>query len=70
MKTIIGQIDDLQKGIKGTILMTPELELICTSIINGHVPESLKSISYPSNKQLGRWINDLLERLSFFRVSP
>ena len=32
LKTVIGQIDDLVKGIKGTILMTPELEPI-TSII-------------------------------------
>ncbi|KAK4876213.1 hypothetical protein RN001_012635 [Aquatica leii] len=58
-------LDELQKGIKGLVVMSSELEDIFTSIDDGRVPAAwLKA--YPSLKLLGSWTRDLVARIDHF----
>ena len=59
---------DILNGLRGIIIMSDELEEMLDSISKGKVPLKWKSKSYPSLKPLGSYINDLINRLSFFRV--
>ncbi|XP_034934334.1 dynein heavy chain 2, axonemal [Chelonus insularis] len=56
---------DLQRGIKGLILMSEELEEIFTSLYEGRVPSSWLE-AYPSLKPLGSWTQDLISRVEHF----
>ncbi|KAI9188053.1 hypothetical protein H9P43_002444 [Blastocladiella emersonii ATCC 22665] len=56
---------DLQNGIKGIVLMTPELEEMFTCIFDARVPPEWAR-AYPSVKLLAAWIRDLGMRVDFF----
>ena len=57
---------ELQKGIKGLVVMSADLDLIFDALNNGKVPSQwLKT--YPSLKPLGNWTRDLLLRIDQLR---
>ncbi|XP_024940642.1 dynein heavy chain 2, axonemal [Cephus cinctus] len=58
-------LEDLQRGIKGLVLMSAELEDIFTCMYEGRVP-SLWLTAYPSLKLLGSWTRDLISRIEHF----
>ena len=68
IRVIIESLEDIQKALKGLILMSPTLEKTSQSLFNGKVPEQWMAKSYPSLKPLGGYISDLKARLEFFRL--
>ncbi|XP_076756861.1 dynein heavy chain at 62B [Xylocopa sonorina] len=58
----------LEKAVKGLIVMTPMIEILGVYILSARIPPSwIKACAYPSLKPLSNFINDFLDRLSFFR---
>jgi len=56
---------ELQRGIRGLVVMSQELEEIFQRIYEGKVP-SLWLTAYPSLKLLGSWTRDLIHRVEHF----
>jgi dynein heavy chain len=60
-------LSDLQKAIKGTVVMSIQLENMFLAFLDKKVPELWESAAYPSLKPLASWVNDFIERVVFFR---
>jgi len=59
------QLDQLEKGIKGFVVISPDLELVMNSLSESRVPESWRFL-YFSLKPLAAWIRDLDDRYNHF----
>ncbi|TMW60768.1 hypothetical protein Poli38472_000810 [Pythium oligandrum] len=55
---IRGQLIMLEKGMQGSVVITPELEAVYNAMLLGQVPKAW-SFCYPSLKPLGPWTHDL-----------
>jgi dynein heavy chain, axonemal len=58
-------VADVQKALKGLIVMSKELDAVGSALATNRVPGSWESKAYPSLKPLGAWILDLVDRLNF-----
>jgi len=58
-------LKELQKAIKGLVVLSAELEQMGHSMVLGRVPSLWARVAYPSLKPLGAWVFDLLDRLTF-----
>eukprot|EP00736_Rhodelphis_marinus_P009963 Rmarinus@m.13207 len=67
IKVVRSSLINLQKAVKGLVVMSGDLEQVMTSLFNGQVPEMWAKKAYPSLKPLSSWVSDLLERLKFFQ---
>ncbi|KAI8799348.1 dynein heavy chain and region D6 of dynein motor-domain-containing protein, partial [Cladochytrium replicatum] len=65
LSSIQKSVAELEKGIKGLVLMSSELEEIFLYIYEGRVPLLWKR-AYPSLKPLAAWLRDLIQRIEFF----
>ena len=63
--TIRTSLVELEKGIKGLVVMSSDLEEVFTCIHNAQVPP-LWSKAFPSLKPLGAWTRDLIVRVEQF----
>ena len=67
IKIMKKSLSDLQKAIKGTVVMSIQLEKMFYAFLDKKVPELWEKYAYPSLKPLGSWVNDFIERVAFFR---
>jgi dynein heavy chain len=65
LKVMKGSLSDLQKSMKGLIVMSTELEQMFNSFCFNQVPNSWAH--YPSLKPLGSWFDDFVRRVEFVR---
>eukprot|EP00940_MAST-03C_sp_MAST-3C-sp2_P000489 g489.t1 len=67
-EVIRNSLEDVQRAIRGEVVMSEDLEKMFHSVFIGQVPDMwmAKSLSYPSLKPLGGYFSDLLKRLEFF----
>ncbi|CAE7357297.1 DNAH6 [Symbiodinium natans] len=62
-------LKQLQKAVKGIIVMTGELDDMFNSLLNNGVPNlwTKDGIGYPCLKPLNSWFEDMILRFDFFR---
>ena len=60
-------LSEVQKAIKGIVIMSAELEAMYNAMLYNVVPPKWTAAAYPSLKSLGAWVDDLLARVSFLR---
>lgn len=68
IKMIRNSLKDLQKAIRGEVLLSSDLEAAQRSLCDGIIPAMWLKKSFPSLKPLGSYIKDLQERLAFFQT--
>ncbi len=57
---------DVQKGIKGLVVLSSELDEVLNSLNENKVP-SVWGKTFPSVKPLGTWMRDVKDRLKFMQ---
>jgi len=62
-----GSLQNLQKAVKGLVVMDANLEGLSRAMLDNKLPVLWSKVSYPSLKPLSSYVAELLERLAFFQ---
>lgn len=65
---IRGSLGDLLKAVGGLVVMTAELKATLREVTKGQLPTAWLRLSYPSLKPLASFMDDLAQRVQFFRA--
>eukprot|EP00727_Mastigamoeba_balamuthi_P014495 m51a1_g9670 putative dynein heavy chain axonemal (5182) ;mRNA; r:1243469-1265072 len=65
LRLVRSSLSTLQKGLKGLVVMSSELDEVSSFISEGRVPPAWKS-AYPSLRPLAGWMHDLCSRIEMF----
>ena len=65
---IRSSLQELQKAVKGLVVMNADLDGLAAAMLNNQLPAMWAKVSYPSLKPLSSYIAELLERLAFFQT--
>ena len=68
LKAMRRSLFELQRAIRGEVLLSEELDKMLTAMLNNKVPGNWESCAYPSLRPLASWVKDLHLRLAFFRA--
>ena len=55
---IKASLENLRLALDGLIVITPDLEMMSDSMLKNQIPANWKKASYPSLKDLGRYVQD------------
>lgn len=66
-RTMATSLRELQKALKGLVVMSGELEAMYNSMLINQVPEMWARYAYPSLKPLSSWVKDYMQRIDFMR---
>ena len=67
LDVIRNSLSNIQKAVKGLVVMSHDLEVLGNSLFVNRVPSMWKARSYPSLKPLSGYVTDQQERLAFFK---
>ena len=67
LRVMLSSLKDLQRAIKGLVVMSSQLEEVFFSVYFNQVPKMWAAKAYPSLKPLGSWVYDLIARVEFIR---
>lgn len=56
LEIVQSMLQNLLKALKGSIIMSEQLEMMAISLVNNKIPANWQNKSYPSLKSLGRKI--------------
>ena len=65
LKQISKSLVELQRAIKGFVIMSSELDAMYQALMFQRVPDLWSSVGYLSQKPLGSWFKDLVARIGF-----
>lgn len=65
IKAMHVSLKDLQRALKGLVVLSAELEAMGNACFDQRVPNKWTAAAYPSLKPLGPWFKDLIQRLNF-----
>lgn len=67
LKVVKKSLTELQKAIKGEVVMSDELDKMYNNLMVNRVPEQWTRWAYPSLKPLAPWFVDMVARVQFLR---
>jgi len=65
LKVMRYTLDQLDRAIQGTVVMSADLEEMSAKFLLNKVPPQWENVAYPSLKPLNSWVTDLIERVEF-----
>merc|ERR1712166_763773 len=66
LTVIESSLIDVQKALKGLVVMNTPLQLLFEQLLTGKLPSMWSAVSYPSLKPVDSYVSDLILRINFF----